>query len=194
MTVKITKPPFSMRFLSFLALGLLTGATAFSQTAIATLRPGDTFDMKLGGVPIELAQEFNTPTFTVSQDGTVNVPLIREIRVIGMTPTQVEKLIQNKLVAEKFFTNPSININAAAGSRFVVIGGGVRAPQRLLWSPDLTLRSAIDLAGGTSDFGTLRGLKLIRDGKATVYDGRKFEGDPASDPKLLPGDQIIVKQ
>lgn len=183
-----------MRFLPIFTLGLFAAVNVFAQSTVATLRPGDTFDMKLGGVPVELAQEFNTPTFTVSQDGTVNVPLIREIRVVGLTPTQVEKVIQSKLVAEKFFTNPSVNINTAPNSRFVIIGGGVRAPQRLVWSPDLTLRSAIDLAGGTSDFGTMRGLKLIRDGKVQIYDGRKFEGDPSLDPKLLPGDQIVVKQ
>lgn len=181
-----------MRSLLVLLFAVLAAGQSFAQT-FATMRPGDTFEMRLGGVPSDLALEFNIP-YTVSQEGTVNVPNIGPMRVAGLTPPQVETLIQNKLVTDKLFTHPSVNINPAPNSRFVTIGGGVRQPQRLAWTPDLTARSAIDLAGGTSDFGTLKGLKLIREGKVTVYDGRKFENDPSLDPKLLPGDQLIVRQ
>ncbi len=182
-----------MRLLAFLLLSAAMGAPLFAQT-IATMRPGDTFEIRLGGVPLELAQEFNAPTYSVSQEGTVNVPLIGEMRVFGLTPTQVEKLIQSKLISEKLFTRPSVNINPSANSRVVTIGGAVRAPQRLVWSPDLTLRSAVDLAGGLSEWGTLKGVRIIRNGQQTSYDGRKFDKDPSLDPKLLPGDQIVVPQ
>jgi polysaccharide export outer membrane protein len=181
-----------MRSLLIVLLALVLGAPARAQT-FATMRPGDTFEIRLGGVPSELAIEFNI-TYTVSQEGTVNVPNVGPMHVAGLTPPQVETLIQNKLVGDKLFTHPSVNINPAPNSRFVTIGGGVRQPQRLPWTPDLTARSAIDLAGGTTDFGTLKGLKLIREGKVTVYDGRKFENDPSLDPRLLPGDQLIVRQ
>lgn len=165
----------------------------FTQGTMATVRPGDTFEVRLGGVPVELAQEFNIG-YTVSQQGMVNVPNIGPLSVSGLTPSQVEKLIQDRLIAGKIFTHPSVNINPSANSRFVIVGGGVRAPQRLPWSPDLTARSAVDLCGGLTDFGTLRGLKVIRDGQVTVYDGRKFEGNPSMDPRLLPGDQLIIRQ
>ena len=177
----------------FLLLLLLGSGPLRAQTALVTIRPGDTFEMRLGAVPIELAQEFNT-SYNVSQEGTVNIPLIGETRVAGLTPPQIEKAIQNRLIADKLFTRPSVNINPTPNSRFVTIGGGVRAPQRLAWSNDLTLRSAVDLAGGLSDWGTLKGIRLIRAGQQTIYDGRKFDKDPSLDPKLLPGDQIIVAQ
>lgn len=182
-----------MRLLVCLLLSALSSVQLFAQ-AIATVRPGDTFEMRLGGVPVELAQEFNAPTYSVSQEGTVNVPLIGEMRVAGLTPTQVEKLIQSRLISEKLFTHPSVNITPAMNSRVVTIGGGVRAPQRLAWSPDLTLRSAVDLAGGYSDWGSPKGIRIIRNGQQTSYDARKFDKDPSLDPKLLPGDQIIVPQ
>jgi polysaccharide export outer membrane protein len=188
-----------MRLLFLLLFSAFTSAHLFAQTpaapppTVATFRPGDVFEMKLSGVPEDLGRDFQGG-YTVSQDGNVNIPLIHEIRVIGLTPPQVEKLIQSKLVAEKFFTNPGVNINTSPNSRFVVIGGGVRAPQRLAWSPDLTLRSAVELAGGLTDWGSWKGIRLIRDGKPTVYDARKFDRDPAQDPKLLPGDQVIVPQ
>ena len=182
-----------MRFLAFLLLSTASAAHLFAQT-VATVRPGDTFEMRLGGVPLELAQEFNAPTYSVSQEGTVNIPLIGEMRVAGLTPTQVEKAIQNKLVSEKLFTHPAVNLIPAANSRVVSIGGGVRAPQRIPWSADLTLRTAVDLAGGLSDWGSWKGVRVIRNGQQTSYDGRKFDKDPSLDPKLLPGDQVIVPQ
>ena len=182
-----------LRSLLFLLLVVLGSAHLAAQTALVTLRPGDTFEMRLGAVPAELAQEFNI-AYNVSQEGTVNIPLIGEMRVGGLTPPQIEKAIQTKLIAEKLFTHPSVNINPTPNSRFVTIGGGVRAPQRLAWTNDLTLRSAVDLAGGLSDWGTLKGIRLIRNGQQTVYDGRKFDKDPSLDPKLLPGDQVIVAQ
>jgi protein involved in polysaccharide export with SLBB domain len=115
------------------------------------------------------------------------------VKVAGFTPPQVEKIIQDKLVASKVFTTPSVNLNANPNSRSVIIGGGVRVPQRIIWSPDLTAFAAIQLAGGVDGFGSLKNLKLTREGKVTVFDGRKFENDPSSDPKLLPGDLIYVR-
>jgi protein involved in polysaccharide export with SLBB domain len=182
-----------LRLLIILLLVLLGGAPLGAQTALVTLRPGDTFEMRLGAVPVELAQEFNT-SYSVSQEGTVNIPLIGQTRVGGLTPPQIEKAIQNKLIADKLFTHPSVNIIPTPNSRFISVGGGVRAPQRLAWTNDLTLRSAVDLAGGYSDWGSPKGIRLIRNGQQTVYDARKFDKDPTLDPKLLPGDQIIVPQ
>ncbi len=181
-----------MRLLCSLLVVLLASSHAFGQ-AMATMRPGDTFEIRLGGVPSDLAVEFNIQ-YTVSQEGMVNIPNVGPMRVGGLTPPQVEKMIQTRLVSDKLFTHPSVNINPSPNSRFVTIGGGVRAPQRLVWTPDLTLRAAIDLAGGLSDFGTMKGVKLIREGAVQIFDGRKFETNPAEDPRLLPGDQIVVRQ
>lgn len=186
-----------MRIPSLLAALALTVSQALAQApsqtsgTLALLRPGDVFEMRLFGMPAEYAAEF-TAQYTVSQDGNVNIPLIGDMRAAGLTPPQIEKAIANKLVSEKIFTSPTVNINMAQLARYVVVGGGVRAPQRLVWTTDLTLNAAIDIAGGLSDFGSKKGVRLIRDGKQTSYDARKFDKDPSLDPKLLPGDQVVV--
>ena len=165
-------------------------APRLSAQGLALLRAGDTFEMRLGGMAAEFAQDFNSQ-YTVGQEGTVNIPLIGEIRAIGLTPPQLQVAIQNKLMAEKIFSRPTVNINLMQSGRWVLIGGGVRNPQRLQWSPDLTLNQAIELAG-LGEFGSKKGVRLIREGKVQVYDARKFDKDPSQDPKLLPGDQISV--
>jgi protein involved in polysaccharide export with SLBB domain len=162
--------------------------------AVPLMRVGDVFEMRLSGMPQDLAAEFAVQ-YTVGQDGTVNVPLIGEMKVLGLTASQVERAVQAKLVSDKIFTHPTAVINMAGGARFVSIGGGVRAPQRLQWSQDLTLRTAIENAGGLDDFGNKKGVRLIRDGRIfQTYDLRVLEKDPSQDPKLMPGDQVFVRK
>ena len=78
-----------MRRLSTLLVVLLAllAPRVFGQQ-IATLRTGDMFDMRLSGMPAESAAEFSLQ-FTVGQDGTVNVPLIGEMKAVGLTATQL---------------------------------------------------------------------------------------------------------
>lgn len=175
--------------LPLLTLAALT-ADSLAQ-GMATLRPGDVFEMRLGGMSAEFAQEFNTQ-YTVGQEGRVNFPLIGETQAVGLTPLQLQTAIQNKLISEKIFTRPSVNINVVQNLRTVTIGGQVRQPGRQQWAADLTLSAAIDGAGGLGEWGSKKGVRLIREGKVQIYDLRKFEKDPSLDPKLLPGDQVVV--
>lgn len=179
------------RFICLITSLALLGSHLSAQT-FATLRTGDVFDMRLSGMPAEYAQEFALQ-YTVGQDGTVNIPLVGEVRATGLTSTQLERTIQNRLMAEKIFKQPTVIINVAAVQRFVSVSGGVRQPQRLQWSPDLTLTSAIGNAGGLDEFSNGKGIRIIREGRAIgQFNWRDLERDPGIDPKLLPGDQVTV--
>ncbi len=163
--------------------------------APATLRPGDTFDMRLTGMPPEVIQDIANIQYTIGPDGTVNIPLIGKTKASGLTSTQLEDAIQAKFIADKIFTKPTVIINVAQGARFISISGGVRQPGRMPWSSDMTLGSAIGNAGDISDFGSPKGIRVIREGKDFgTYNLKEIRNDPAKDPKLLPGDQVIVKQ
>ena len=175
-------------------LALLSLLAPELRAAEATLRPGDNFDMRLTGMPLELVQDIANLQYTVGPDGTVNIPLIGKVKASGLTSTQLEEAIQAKFVAGKFFTNPTVIINIGQVARFVTVSGGVRSPGRQQWTPDLTLNSAIGNAGGLSDFGEKKGVRLIREGKvAGTYNLKDIDKDPSLDPKLLPGDQVVVK-
>jgi polysaccharide biosynthesis/export protein len=175
--------------LSFLLLASLTANV--SAQAIATLRPGDVFEMRLGGMSAEFAQEFNTQ-YSVSSEGRVNIPHIGEVQAAGLSSNQLQVAIQNKLIADKIFTRPTVNINPVPTLRTVTVGGQVRAPGRQQWSDDMTLGSAISAAGGLGEWADQKRVRLIRDRKVQVFDLRKFAKDPNLDPKVLPGDQVEV--
>jgi polysaccharide export outer membrane protein len=150
--------------------------------------------MRLSGMEAIYAEEFMRQ-YMVDPDGTVNFPYIREVRAAGYTPGQLERIVQQRLVSAKIFTQPTVNITMQMTSRIVAVTGGVRQPQRLQWTSDLTLRTAVDLAGGLGDFGSSKGVKHIRGGSIIgVYDLKKLQKNPSLDPKVLPGDQVDVPQ
>lgn len=180
-----------MRYLALVFLALC--ALAPSSFAQAPLRPSDTFEMQLSGMPAEYAQDFRGQ-YTVGDDGTVSVPLIGPVKAAGLTSSQLQRAIEKKLVAEKIFTNPTVSLVLPMQSRFVTVGGGVRAPQAVPWSADLTLSSAIKRAGGIGDFGNKSKIRVIRDGKTGIFNLNKSSQDPNQNPKLLPGDEVEVPE
>ena len=183
-----------MRCIFGLVLGLLLTASPLHAQTVATLRIGDIFEMRLSGMPQEFASDF-TLSYTVSQDGMVNMPLIGEIKAAGLTASQLEQTIQTKLVADKIFTHPTVLVSIAQANRYVSVSGGVRSPQRLSWSTDLTLSSAIGNCAGLSDFGSPRNIRIVREGKiAGTFNLKEIQKDPSKDPKLLPGDQVVVRE
>lgn len=76
-------------------------------------------------------------------------------------------------------------------SQVAVVGGQVRRPGPVNFRKDLTLWSAIQEAGGATEFGSMRRVKVIRDGKSTEHDLTK------DDAKMLAakaGDTIEVPE
>jgi len=81
----------------------------------------------------------------------------------------------------------------AAQKNFVVIKGGVRVPQRLVWKPGLTLLGAIGQAGGASSFvRPIGSITIFRNGKKISIPMRPLLKQKASDLKLERGDIVEV--
>jgi len=69
------------------------------------------------------------------------------------------------------------------------MNGYVKTSGPMVWKPDITIGEAIAAAGGLSERGTFRGLKIQR-----LVDGEFKEFDADRNTKILPEDQVIVKQ
>jgi polysaccharide export outer membrane protein len=169
----------------FLMLGIC------AMQAQAPLRPGDTFEIRLSGMAADDAAPFNG-SYTIDDQGMINLPLVRQIKVAGLLPGQIQEAIQNRLMSEKIFTHPTVTIQNNA-PRLVNVMGEVKSPQRVNFTSDMTLMTAINACGGFSDFADKKRILLTRDGKTIQYSAPEIAKNPASDPKVLPGDQINVK-
>ncbi len=164
---------------------------ALPEAGSVLLRSNDLFDLRLSGMPEEDSRQFGGAPYNVGSDGTVSFPLIGRVQAAGLTPNQLERAIEKKLVDDKIFRWPNATVNVVTSARFVTVGGNVRGPQRMAWSADLTLLSAISTAGGVGEFGGDK-VTLTRNAKVNQFSIKKLKKDPTLDPKLLPADQIEV--
>ena len=169
---------------------LLLASTAFGQ---ATLRIGDPLELRVGGVPAEEQAQVNN-VYTVYATGAINLPYIGKVSAEGITPSQLARSIEETYRERKIYTNPNITIVMQPTSRFVNVGGSVRAPTRVPFTEDMTLLTAINAAGGFNDFADQRHVRLLHGSQVTVYDVRRFRKDPSLDVKLQPGDKVEVPQ
>lgn len=180
------------RILCFVVLAMLA-FTVSSARADATLRPGDTFDLRIGGVPSD-DQATISSGYTVDGEGNLNLPLIGKIRAAGLTASAIQSSIERTYVSQGIFTHPTITINIAPSARFVNVGGQVKAPQRVAYTPDMTVMSAINAAGDFTDYADQKKVYLTHDGKLTFVNCKKARVNPSEDVKVLPGDQIQVRE
>ena len=188
-----------MRPFSLLLVLLSFTVPQLRAEPVVTIRAGDVFDMRVTGIPADIASGDGTAAlqYTIGQDGVVNIPLLGKLKIAGLTSSEAEDQIQAKYIAAKIYTKPVIiiSVQQAQVQRAVTISGGVRGPGKQAWASDLTLGSAIGSAGGISDFGDYKGIKVVRDGKILgTYNYKEIQKDPSKDIKLLAGDQVIVKE
>jgi protein involved in polysaccharide export with SLBB domain len=190
---RLTDVCLSRRLWKLGALWLLSFLLSNNALADATLRPGDTMDLKIGGVP---STEISSVSgqYTIDGEGSVNLPYIGRVKIGGLAPGAAQTMIESVYKDRKIYTNPNIVITMQPQSRFVNVGGEVKLPQRVPFTPDLTVLSAINAAGGFSPFADERRIRLLRGQKVTIIDAKKIRSNPSRDVQLEPGDRVEVPQ
>lgn len=189
---KIFTRPLRLAFIYF-GVCLLLSNEMLAQAGDAELRVGDALDLRISGVPGDDVAQISA-TYTVDNEGNINLPYIGKMKAQGVTAGALQTMIQSAYVQQKIFTNPTIIITTAGGGRFVNVSGDVRSPQRVVYTPDLTLLKAITAAGDFTDYANARKVQLLRGGERIVVDVKKIRENPSLDIPLRPGDDIYVPQ
>ena len=146
---------------------------------------------------------FRNPDLTtetrVTERGTVLFPLIGEINVAGLTPTQASKLIADKLRGGRFVVNPEVTVAATqVNSRQVSVLGNVNKPGRYpLDAATGKLTDLLALAGGVAPGGSDQvSIVTTRNGKTTTENvdlpSMLRAGDLSKNFELHAGDTIFV--
>lgn len=133
----------------------------------------------------------------VSANGTINFPLIGEIKVVGSTPRQIEGLIRNKLISGKFLKDPQVRVNVAQfKSQSVAVLGEVRNPGKFVIEGESSVLDILAEAGGLVQSAGDRILLVKRDGggeKTLTVDMHNFNsGDFSENHQIGNGDVLIV--
>lgn len=140
-----------------------------------------------------------TYNLTVTPEGNINIPNVGLISIGGLTVAEAERRIKSKFVeVVSGLSDGTVHIKITLGdirSIKVNIVGEARTPGTYTLPSLATLFNALYSAGGVSDIGSLRNIKLYRGNKelATldVYD-YLLRGKTDVDVPLEDGDMIVV--
>jgi polysaccharide export outer membrane protein len=132
----------------------------------------------------------------VRPDGRVSLPLVKELDVNGMTPTEIQKAVTERL--SKFLASPDVTvvIRQIQSKKVYLIGKIGRVGPLLLLS-SMTLAQAISEAGGPTEYANTKKILLIRaeEGKLARYEFNYksfLKGEVKNNLELKPGDTIVV--
>jgi polysaccharide biosynthesis/export protein VpsN len=179
----------------FVVTLLFFGNVYFARpvAAEATLRPGDTIEMKLGGVPSTETQSVSGE-YQIDGEGFVNMPNIGKVRIGGLSPAAAQTAIESAYRQREVYTHPTIVITIQTQARFVNVGGEVKTPERVPYTADLTILASINAAGGFTPYADQRRVRLLRGTEVIRVDVKKIRANPSLDVALQPGDKIEVPQ
>ena len=138
---------------------------------------------------------------TISPEGTINISQIGQVQLGGLTIKEAKEKLRRALVS-KYATvggnNPNSSISITLRNIRTIqvnVMGEVEMPGTFRLSSFATVFNALYNAGGVTENGSLRAIKVVRGGKqvATVdIYGYLFNGRSDSDIALREGDIIIV--
>jgi polysaccharide export outer membrane protein len=131
-----------------LAVGFIARPVGAAET---TIRVGDTIAISAFGLP-ELDKKA-----VVETSGEISYPLLGSIKAAGLSPSGLRQKIVEGLVQGGLAKDPRIGVEIASREPFYVTGDVIK-PGAQPYAPNITVRSAVALAGGF-DPGGARGAR-----------------------------------
>ncbi|WP_240731857.1 SLBB domain-containing protein [Geobacter sp. FeAm09] len=150
--------------------------------------PGDSLNLSIWG---SINARYN---LTVDRNGEVMIPRAGVVKVWGLSYEKAKEAIQKAV--SRYFKNYDMNISLGKLKTIqVFVVGEVELPGSYPISSLATVVNALSAAGGPTKNGSLRVIKLTRNGKPAenidLYD-MFLSGDRSKDVRLQNGDTIFV--
>ncbi len=174
----------TLRILLFLfaTLALSPCSAQNSELSSYKLGSGDLISIRVLG-----EDDLKRERVRLSDAGTISFPVLGEIRVKGMTVGALEDYITKGLKG-RYLLNPQVTISIDEYRNFFV-NGMVEKPGGYPFSPGLTVRKAISIAGGFKERAAREKISIIRDDDASQTP-RKVD----LNAQVLPGDILTIEE
>lgn len=127
------------------------------------IRVGDEIELLVWEQP-----SFNTST-TVSRAGTISIPLVGEVDVVGKTRDQVVRDLERRLSE---YIRGEVNITLTVSNIhdiMVSVFGKVHQPDNYPVVDQTSIFNILASAGGTTDDANIREIKIYRQGEQSNY-------------------------
>jgi protein involved in polysaccharide export with SLBB domain len=155
------------------------------------LRPSDTIQLKISGVPANDMKAV-TGEYMIDGQGYINMPNLGRIKIAGLSISAAQTAIAAGYRAHDIYTRPAIAIAMGTQHHWINVDGEVKSPQRIAYKPELTVMASINAAGGFSASADEHKVRLLRADEVMVIDIKKVQADPSLDIPVEPGDRIQV--
>ena len=175
-----------------------TGVVSISSPADYRIRPLDMLEITVFNEPDLCKKDVH-----VSAQGMINYPLLGAVRVGGLTVTEAEDMLKERL-GRDYLVKPQVSVLVnRANSRRVFILGQVRSPGAIEFSSDerLTLLQAIARAGGFTPVAAPGRVSISRSSgeggaEQIIVNVTAIisSGDRTKDPELQSDDVVSVPE
>jgi len=135
-------------------------------------------------------------TVVVRPDGKISLPLLNELHVVGMEPSQLEEMIHGRL--QSIVVEPRVTVTVMEiHSRMVYIAGEVARPGAYPLNTPITVLQLIAQAGGITEFASRKKIRVLPadNSAAKVWMNYKdlTQGTgSARNLSLNPGDTVVI--
>ncbi len=168
-----------MNRLATFIISVLVFSTHAQVPSQYLLGAGDTIE-------VLVYQEPDLKTITkVNQSGFINLPLVGQIKLEGLTIKSASKEIENKL-RDGYLVYPDVTLIIREYRPFF-IHGEVQHPGSYKYQAEINLEQAIALAGGLKDRASTSEWRIWRGFPQKPFKATKGE-------KILPGDVIKINK
>lgn len=139
----------------------------------------------------------SVPSIQVRSDGNITVPFVKELRVEGLTPSEVESLVTERL--SRFLRNPEVSVLVRETNRDkVYVIGAVRREGSIPLRSPMTVIQVLAEAGGVNEFAKKKKIYILRhNGERQQRIAFNYEAAIRGEAKMsnlyvAPGDTIVV--
>jgi polysaccharide export outer membrane protein len=130
-------------------------------------------------------QEGLTNTYSVDASGAITMPLIGRVPARGLTPAELARAIAAKL-RNGFIREPYVAAEVETYRPFFILGE-VQAPGQYPYVPNMTVESAVAIAGGYTPRAFRKSMQLDRNDGAGVLRATVTPITP-----IKPGDTVTI--
>lgn len=183
----VTAPPVSAQ-----SVEPASAATASAQDALSAevsqflstyrMGTGDVISIRVFGEP-----DLSVSNVRLTEMGTIFLPTLGETKVGGLTLTEVERAVADRLRG-RILVNPRVSVSVEQYRPFFM-NGMVRSPGAYPYQPGLTVRKASSLAGGLHERASLRKIFVIR-----ADDPGQKQERIGIDSVVFPGDIVTIEE
>jgi polysaccharide export outer membrane protein len=173
-----------------LAIACLLVASCAPGSDLPPLPTTDPGPYRLGAADqiriVTYGEDRLTGQYPIDDSGNIAIPLLGTLPAGGLTTSELERDIKQRMVEKKILLDPSVSVTVV-DYRPIFVLGEVTKPGQYPYQPGMTVLTAVAVAGGFTYRAQTDNASILRQ-----IDGHSVEGRVPRGMEVRPGDVITI--